>query len=119
VATAKTAGVLRAEIHELMTRTAQLLGFDRDLSPPYLVNGFMGSGYAKPTPGGRDAMSLLARSEGMLTDPVYTAKALDAVVKLASSHEFGKGPVVFWHTGGLPALFAEDQGLMRWYEWPS
>ena len=64
-------------------------------------------------------MSLLARSEGILTDPVYTAKALDALVKLASVHELGQGPVVFWHTGGLPALFAEDQGLMKWDEWPS
>ena len=119
VAVAKTAGDLRAEIHDLMTQTAQLLGFDRALSPPYLVDGFIGSGYAIPTPGGRAAMSLLATSEGILTDPVYTAKALDAVIKLARAHEFGQGPVIFWHTGGLPALFAEDQGLMRWHEWPS
>jgi 1-aminocyclopropane-1-carboxylate deaminase/D-cysteine desulfhydrase-like pyridoxal-dependent ACC family enzyme len=102
-----------------MTQTAELLGFDRALSPPYLVDGFMGSDYAIPTPGGRAAMSLLARSEGILADPVYTAKALDAVVTLASANEFDDGPVVFWHTGGLPALFAEDQGLMRWDEWPS
>ena len=119
VAVANTAGDLRAEIHELMTQTEQLLGFNRALSPPYLVDGFIGSGYAIPTPGGRAAMSLLARSEGILTDPVYTAKALDAVVKLASARELGQGPVVFWHTGGLPALFAEDQGLMQWDEWPS
>jgi len=119
VAVANTAGDLRAEIHELMTQTEQLLGFDRALSPPYLVDGFIGSGYAIPTPGGRAAMSLLARSEGILTDPVYTAKALDAVVKLTSARELGQGPVVFWHTGGLPALFAEDQGLMQWGEWPS
>jgi 1-aminocyclopropane-1-carboxylate deaminase/D-cysteine desulfhydrase-like pyridoxal-dependent ACC family enzyme len=119
VAVAETAGDLRAEIHELMAQTAQLLGFDRALSPPYLVDGFIGSGYAIPTPGGRAAMSLLARSEGILTDPVYTAKALDAVVKLASANELSDGPVVFWHTGGLPALFAEDQGLMRWSDWPS
>ena len=119
VAVAKSAGDLRAEIHELMTQTAQLLGVDRALSPPYVVDGFIGSGYAIPTPGGRAAMSLLARSEGILTDPVYTAKALDALVKLASAHELGQGPVVFWHTGGLPALFADDQGLMRWDEWPS
>ena len=119
VAVANSAGDVRAEIHELMAQTAHLLGFDRALSPPYLVDGFIGSGYGIPTPGGRAAMSLLARSEGILTDPVYTAKALDAVVQLASAHEFDDGPVVFWHTGGLPALFAEDQGLMRWYEWPS
>ncbi len=119
VAVAKTAGDLRAEIYDLMTQTAQLLGYDRALSPPYLVDAFIGSGYAIPTRGGRAAMSLLARSEGILTDPVYTAKALDAVVKLASARELGQGPVVFWHTGGLPALFAEDQGLMQWDEWPS
>jgi D-cysteine desulfhydrase family pyridoxal phosphate-dependent enzyme len=119
VAVAKTAGDLHVEIHELMTQTAQLLRFDRALSPPYIVDGFIGSGYAIPTPGGRAAMSLLARSEGILTDPIYTAKALDALIKLASAHELGQGPVVFWHTGGLPALFAEDQGLMKWDAWPS
>jgi D-cysteine desulfhydrase family pyridoxal phosphate-dependent enzyme len=119
VAVGNTAGDLRAEIHALMAQTAQLLGFDQALAMPFLVDGFTGTGYAIPTPGGRAAMSLLARSEGILTDPVYTAKALDAVVQLASTHEFGEGPVVFWHTGGLPALFAEDQGLMRWDEWAS
>jgi D-cysteine desulfhydrase family pyridoxal phosphate-dependent enzyme len=119
VAVANTNGDVRAEIHDLMRQTGQLLGFDRTLSPPYVVDGFIGSGYAIPTPGGRAAMSLLARTEGILTDPVYTAKALDAVVKLASARELGQGPVIFWHTGGLPALFAEDQGLMRWDEWPS
>jgi D-cysteine desulfhydrase family pyridoxal phosphate-dependent enzyme len=119
VAVANTAGDVRAEIHDLMAQTAQLLGFERPISPPNIVDGFIGSGYAIPTPGGRAAMSLLARTEGILTDPVYTAKALDAVVKLASARELGEGSVIFWHTGGLPALFAEDQGLMRWDEWPS
>jgi 1-aminocyclopropane-1-carboxylate deaminase/D-cysteine desulfhydrase-like pyridoxal-dependent ACC family enzyme len=45
---------------------------------------------------------------GILTDPVYTANALDAVVKLARAQELGPGLVVFWHAGGLPALFADD-----------
>ena len=46
-------------------------------------------------------MKLLACTEGIVADPVYTAKALHALVS-----EPLEGPVVFWHTGGVPALFA-------------
>jgi len=114
VAVAKTAGDLSAKIHELMRRTARLIELDAELARPNLVDGFLGPGYAIPTPGGLAAMSLLARTEGIFTDPVYTAKALDAIVEMAGRSVFSRGPVVFWHTGGIPALFAEDQGLMRW-----
>ena len=68
----------------------------------------LGAGYGVPTAGGQAAIELLARSEGMLADPVYTGKAL-AGFSLAS----GRGAyapdeaVVFLHTGGAPALFAD------------
>jgi 1-aminocyclopropane-1-carboxylate deaminase/D-cysteine desulfhydrase-like pyridoxal-dependent ACC family enzyme len=59
-----------------------------------------------------DAISLLARTEGLLLDPVYTGKAMCALLddvrrgRLTSQHK-----VVFVHTGGTPALFAYGREL--------
>jgi D-cysteine desulfhydrase len=54
-------------------------------------------------------MRLLARLEGVLLDPVYTAKAFAGMLdQIAQGKLGGDKPVIFWHTGGLPALFAFD-----------
>jgi len=47
------------------------------------ATGYLGAGYAIPTDGGQAALHLLAESEAILTDPVYSAKALHAVSDLA------------------------------------
>ncbi|MBW2396241.1 MAG: D-cysteine desulfhydrase, partial [Deltaproteobacteria bacterium] len=44
--------------------------------------------------------------EGLLLDPVYTSKAMAALVSDVRNGTAGDGPVLFWHTGGAPALFA-------------
>ena len=56
-------------------------------------------------------MRLLATTEGILVDPVYTAKALAGLVDGVRTGRFG-GRVVFWHAGGTTALF-EDLGPAR------
>ena len=67
----------------------------------------VGRGYAVPTNGGTAAIEHLARSEGILLDPTYTGKAFAGLLDLHESGYFGKDePVIFWHTGGLPGLFA-------------
>ncbi len=63
---------------------------------------YIGPGYGQPTPEGRAAMELVARTEGLVLDPVFTAKAMAALIDLAPGLE---GPVVFWHTGGAPTTF--------------
>lgn len=73
-----------------------------------VLDGYRGPAYAEPTAGSTEALLLLARTEGILVDPVYTAKALHAVVDAPAS-VLGDGPIVFWHTGGLPAVFAPHQ----------
>jgi D-cysteine desulfhydrase len=53
----------------------------------------------------------LLRTEGLLLDPVYTAKAFAGLLGEAARGRFGPGePVIFLHTGGLPALFASEEG---------
>lgn len=67
----------------------------------------VGSGYGIPTEASAEAADLFARSEGMLVDPVYTAKAAAALVAWVRTGRFLAGDrLVFLHTGGHPALFA-------------
>ena len=52
-------------------------------------------------------MALAARLEGLVLDPVYTGKAMAGLVAAVRDERIGPGDtVVFWHTGGAPALFA-------------
>ena len=51
-----------------------------------------------------EAAALLARTEGILVDPIYTAKALAGLVARVRDGRV-RGPVVFWHAGGTPGLF--------------
>lgn len=67
----------------------------------------VGDGYGIPTEAADEAAELMARSEGIVVDPVYTAKAAAGVVAAVRAGRFPAGDrVLFWHTGGHPALFA-------------
>lgn len=71
------------------------------------LGGFVGDGYALPYPAALDAISLLARTEGVVLDPVYTAKALCALLHGLRNDRFGRDrPIVFIHTGGIFSDFA-------------
>ena len=68
----------------------------------------MGGGYGVPGPGERRAIDLFARKEGLLLDPVYTARAAFGLIDLIRKGFFApEERVLFWHTGGAPALFAD------------
>ena len=67
----------------------------------------VGNGYGIPTDASREATSLLARLEGLIVDPTYTAKAAAALVALLRQRSAQPpSTIVFWHTGGLPGVFA-------------
>ena len=67
----------------------------------------VGGGYGVPTPASTEAMELVARSEGILLDPVYTAKAMAGLVARLRSGAFAStDTILFWHTGGQPGYFA-------------
>ena len=74
-----------------------LLGVEAPVPEPEVLDGYIGPGYGRPSEAGRGAATLAARTEGLVLDPVFTAKAMAALVERAD--EDG-GPVVFWHTGG-------------------
>lgn len=72
-----------------------------------VTDGEVGPGYGIPTDASQEATELLARSEGMLVDPVYTAKAAAGMIRWIRDGRFLTGDrIVFLHTGGHPALFA-------------
>ncbi len=73
--------------------------------PVHEVFGYAETGYAVPTAGGDAAIKLLAGAEGYFLDPVYTAKAFDAMLDMIRSGQIAAGSrVLFIHTGGLSML---------------
>lgn len=71
---------------------------------------YVGPGYSLPTEGMVEAVKLLARTEGILLDPVYSGKAMAGLMDLARKGYFPEGGnVLFLHTGGSPALYAYEQ----------
>jgi len=68
---------------------------------------YLGAGYARPRDLEFNAIKALARDEGILLGPVYTARAMGALLDLIQGKFFTRDQsVLFWHTGGVPELFA-------------
>jgi L-cysteate sulfo-lyase len=107
---------LKAQVAGLATRTADRLGRPHSFSAGDIrVNtDFLGGGYAVMGELERDAIRLMAREEGILLDPVYTGRAFGGLLDLIRRGAFGPGSnILFWHTGGTPALFAYAGELAR------
>jgi D-cysteine desulfhydrase family pyridoxal phosphate-dependent enzyme len=80
------------------------VGADRPID---IRDAYVGEGYGRPTPASTDAATLVARREGIVLDPVYTAKAMAGLIDLVRRGDFDAAEtVLFWHTGGTPGYFA-------------
>jgi len=102
--------VLKERVAKLATETSTLIGKPIELTPAeILVNAdYCAPGYGVLTEREREAIQLFARYEGLLLDPVYTGRAAAGLIDLIRRGFFKKeDTVLFWHTGGQPALFAE------------
>jgi 1-aminocyclopropane-1-carboxylate deaminase/D-cysteine desulfhydrase-like pyridoxal-dependent ACC family enzyme len=95
---------LRPVVGRILDELAPLAGFRVDDSEVDLDDGFLGPAYGVPTTAATEAAELLARTEGILVDPIYTAKALAGLVAGVRSRVLS-GSIVFWHAGGTPGLF--------------
>ena len=104
------AGILKERVANLAGDVAELLGQDIGFSADaILVNDdFTGEGYGVMGDAEKEAIRLFARTEGLFLDPVYTGRAAAGLMSLIRNGFFQPNQtVLFWHTGGTPALFAE------------
>ena len=73
----------------------------------HVNDAYVGAGYGVMGALERHAIHTLARTEGLLLDPVYTGRAFGGLLDLIDKGSLEQdATVLFWHTGGTPALFA-------------
>jgi D-cysteine desulfhydrase len=102
-------------VHKLAQEVAGLLGITGGVPREAVtaLGDWVGPGYSLPTPEMVEAVTMMARVEGILLDPVYTGKAMAGLIALIRRGVFGKGErVLFLHTGGAPALYAYQPVLL-------
>jgi len=96
-------------VYDLAKRTAAHVGIKAPIPRDAVVcfDEYVGPGYSLPTPEMVEAVKLVARTEGILLDPVYTGKAMAGLLDLIRKGFFkATDKVLFVHTGGSPALYA-------------
>jgi 1-aminocyclopropane-1-carboxylate deaminase/D-cysteine desulfhydrase-like pyridoxal-dependent ACC family enzyme len=101
--------VLRAVVADLAEQIGDRLGKKLKFSSSEIEVSadYLGAGYGEMGAAEREAIQIFARLEGILLDPVYTGRAAAGLIDLARKGHFQPGEtVLFWHTGGTPALFA-------------
>ena len=103
-------GVLKQRVANLATETAGWMGEPMTFTEEdVLVNAdYLGGGYGVMGAPEHEAIQLFARQEAILLDPIYTGRAAAGLIDQIRKGFFSsKDTVLFWHTGGTPALFAD------------
>lgn len=101
---------LKSHVSDLATRASEKLGESHQFTPEDVLatDAYCKAGYGVLTEAEREAVNLFARHEGLLLDPVYTGRAAAGLIDLIKQGFFKKDDrVLFWNTGGQPALFAD------------
>lgn len=99
----------KEQILRIARSTAELVELGREIEDADVVldERFGGPEYGLPNEGTLEAIRLCARTEGMLTDPVYEGKSMDGMIQMVKNGEFPEGSkVLYAHLGGAPALSA-------------
>lgn len=105
----KPEAALKAQVAALASETVSRLGTPTHFEPSQILatDTYVGAGYGMAGPPEIEAMQLFAKNEGVLVDPVYTGRAAAGLIDLIRKGFFPPDDtVLFWHTGGTPALFA-------------
>jgi D-cysteine desulfhydrase family pyridoxal phosphate-dependent enzyme len=111
----ETEADLQKRIALLATETTDLLGDKLNFLPQdILVNAdYLGGGYAVMGEPEIEAIHMFAQLEGLLLDPVYTGRAAAGLIDLIRKGYFKTDEtVLFWHTGGTPAIFSEKYSTL-------
>ena len=102
---------LKMKVSKLINETADRMqvNISAEANEILVDDSYIGEGYGVVSSLERDAIKLFAQKEGLLLDPVYTGRAAGALIDMISKGKFKAGEqVLFWHTGGTPALFASQ-----------
>lgn len=97
-----------SELAHLANHVAEKIGYDKQYTTRdfHMRYDFFGGGYRVVGALEREAIQLVGRHEGILLDPVYSGRAMGGLIALIRNKEFlADDAVVFWHTGGTPAIF--------------
>lgn len=103
------------ELADIANETAKYVGFNAHFTASdfTVAYDYLGGGYGIVSDLEREAIRLLASREGIVLDPVYTGRAMGALLDLIRKKAFPSDEtVLFWHTGGAPALFAYAEDLV-------
>ncbi len=103
------------ELADIANETARYIGFDAQFAAGdfTVAYDYLGGGYGIVSDLEREAIRLLASREGIVLDPVYTGRAMGALLDLIRKKAFRSDEtILFWHTGGAPALFAYAKDLI-------
>lgn len=101
---------LQQRIYQLLTDTIDVYSFSLSINRDEILveDSYRGKGYGIPTDADIQAVYDFARYEGILLDPVYTGRAAAGLIDLVKRKVIpSSASVLFWHTGGTPAVFAE------------
>ena len=104
-----------AMVYDLVLRTAEHVGIGSAVSRDLVrcFDDYWRPHYSLPNRRMVEAVNMLAKTEGILTDPVYTGKALAGLIDLSRKGVFKKGEnVLFVHTGGSPALYVYMKAIL-------
>lgn len=108
VSVSEQAPSLRKRIEYCLEESCKLADIKANVNPEdiSITDRFIGEGHGVPTKEGLDAIRLVASTEGILLDPVYTGKAMAALIAAVKTGQIGPDSnVLFLHTGGIPNLF--------------
>jgi L-cysteate sulfo-lyase len=108
-------GAFPPELAELANKAAELLEVDISLSADdfELEYDYLGDGYAIVGDNERNAIKTLAQSEGIFIGPVYTGRAMGAMIDKIKKGEWKNETILFWHTGDTAALFDYVEELRK------
>jgi D-cysteine desulfhydrase len=101
---------LKTRVSQLASAASEKLGEAIEFTREDVIANeeYCRAGYGVLTDAEREAVRLFAKVEGLLLDPVYTGRAAAGMIDLIRRRFFNKEEtILFWHTGGQPALFAE------------
>lgn len=102
---------LQKKVADLANEMADRLKLDEEFTPESILTNddYLGAGYGVFSDLEKSAIQFFAKNAALFLDPVYTGRAAGAMMDLIKKQYLKPGEtVLFWHTGGLPAIFAES-----------